>query len=211
MCILKLLSFTAMKHIPIGLIYLRIFIGVTLLILSLLHVPHYNIIAVVLFSAGLLSDIFDGIIARHLNISSEKLRRMDSSADQVFFILTVAATFITCPDFFYNHYIMLTVLFGTELLTYVLCFIKFRKEVATHAILSKLWTLVMFATLIQIMTTCSSGLLFNICFYVGMISRFEIIGILLLLRQWTNDVPSLYHAVLLRQGKPIKRHKLFNG
>jgi len=32
-----------------------------------------------------------------------------------------------------------------------------------------------------------------------------------ILKDWTNDIPSLYHAVLIRKGKEIKRHKLFNG
>jgi hypothetical protein len=34
---------------------------------------------------------------------------------------------------------------------------------------------------------------------------------LFILRKWTNDVPSLFQAVLLRQGKAIKRNKMFNG
>jgi CDP-diacylglycerol--glycerol-3-phosphate 3-phosphatidyltransferase len=61
------------------------------------------------------------------------------------------------------------------------------------------------------MVACQAPVLFQWCFYVGMISRLEIIAILFLLRRWTNDVPSVYHAVLLRKGKEIKRHKLFNG
>jgi CDP-diacylglycerol--glycerol-3-phosphate 3-phosphatidyltransferase len=168
-------------------------------------------IAVVLFTTGLLTDIFDGIIARRLNVSSEKLRRLDSSIDQVFFILVAAATYIQCKAFFHNNFVLLAILLGTEALTYVVSFVKFKKEVATHAISSKIWTLILFATLIQIMVACKAPVLFQWCFYVGMISRLEIIAILLLLRRWTNDVPSVYHAILLRKGKEIKRHKLFNG
>jgi CDP-diacylglycerol--glycerol-3-phosphate 3-phosphatidyltransferase len=33
---------------------------------------------------GLLTDIFDGIIARKVGVSSEKLRRLDSQTDLVF-------------------------------------------------------------------------------------------------------------------------------
>jgi len=51
----------------------------------------------------------------------------------------------------------------------------------------------------------------NICFYLGIISGVEIMVILLILKVWTNDVPGIYHAILLRQGKTIKRNKLFNG
>jgi len=200
-----------MNKIPVALIYARLLTGVCVLLLSILRIDHYNVIAVVLFVTGLLTDIFDGIIARRLNVSSEKLRRMDSNVDQVFFVLVAVATYIQCKAFFYNNYIMLFILLGTEALTYVVSFIKFKKEVATHAIASKVWTLILFATLIQIMLACKAPVLFQWCFYAGMVSRLEIIAILLFLRKWTNDVPTVYHAVLLRKGKEIKRHKLFNG
>jgi phosphatidylglycerophosphate synthase len=200
-----------MNRIPLLLIYSRLLTGLCILLLSCLQVNHYNIIAIVLLSVGLLTDIFDGIIARRLNISTEKLRRLDSSIDQVFFILVAAATFIQCKPFFYDNYIKLIILLGTEALTYVVSFVKFKKEVATHAIASKLWTLILFATLIQIMASCHAPVLFQWCFYAGMLTRMEIIAILLFLRKWTNDVPTVYHAVLLRKGKEIRRNKLFNG
>ena len=186
-------------------------LGILLLLLSCMHIPHFAVIAVVLFSLGLLTDIFDGIIARRLQISTQYLRRLDSAIDQAFFVLTGIALFITCPAFFYENNIELIILLGAEALTYIICFIKFRKEVATHAIASKLWTLVLFATLVQVMFTCQSGFLFQLCFYAGLVTRLEIIGIIITLRHWTNDVPSIYHAFLLRKGKPIKRNKLFNG
>lgn len=200
-----------MKYFPLALIYSRLTIGVIILLLSYFQIDHYNIIAVVLFSIGLLTDIFDGIIARHLNISTQKLRRLDSSIDQLFFIMIAVATFIDCPAFFRTHSTSLIILFSTEAFIYLVCFIKFRKEVATHAIASKIWTLILFATILEIMFTCNSTVLFQVCFYAGLLTRLEIIGILLLLRTWTNDVPSIYHAVLLRKGIPIKKHKLFNG
>jgi CDP-diacylglycerol--glycerol-3-phosphate 3-phosphatidyltransferase len=200
-----------MKKIPVVLIYSRLLIGVSILLLSILQIKCYNVIAILLFATGLLTDIFDGIIARRFNVSSERLRRLDSSIDQVFFISVAVATFIQCKSFFYNNYVLLAILLGTEALTYVVSFIKFKKEVATDAISSKIWTLILFATLIHVMVNCKAPVLFQWCFYVGMISRLEIVAILLLLRTWTNDVPSVYHAILLRKGKEIKRHRLFNG
>ena len=197
--------------IPKALIYCRLMLGILMVLFSFLHINHYIFIAITLFSTGLLTDIFDGIIARHLNISTQHLRRLDSTIDQFFFVLVVIATFIQSPHFFYNNSTELLILLSFEAATYILCFIKFRKEIATHAISSKIWTLILFATLIQIMATNNSTILFQICFYIGVITRLEIIGIILTIRKWTNDIPSLYHAILLRQGKKIKRHKLFNG
>lgn len=200
-----------MTKIPIALIYSRGIIGIIILILAFCNGPYYPILAITLLIIGLLTDILDGIIARRLGISSERLRRLDSLADQVFWILIAISTFIQCPEFFKTNSLKLFILLSAEGLIYLVSYLKFKKEVATHAISSKIWTLILFATLVQIMATCKSGILFELCFYVGIITRLEIIAIILILRKWTTDVPTVYHAIHLRQGKPIKRHKLFNG
>ena len=199
------------KHIPIALIFSRLIIGFALIVLSLNHVNNYPLLAISLLTVGLLTDIFDGIIARQLQISTQQLRRLDSTIDQFFFISTAIATYIQCPAFFKDNALKLSVLFSIEALTYVISFLKFKKEIATHSIGAKIWTLLLFATLIQIMMQCQSTVLFEICFWVGILTRLEIVAIILALKQWTNDVPSLYHALQLRQNKAIKRNKLFNG
>lgn len=146
-----------------------------------------------------------------MNVSTEKLRRLDSNVDQVFFIAVTLATYIQCPTFFNANVLWIGMLLATEGLTYLVSFLKFKKEIATHSIGAKLWTLVLVATLIEIMLRCDSPYLFRICFWFGMITRLEILSILFALKTWTNDVPTLYHALALRKGKEIKRSKLFNG
>jgi phosphatidylglycerophosphate synthase len=160
---------------------------------------------------GLLSDIFDGIIARRLNVSSPALRRLDSGVDQFFWLSILAGCYIICPHFFNDNGLKISILIIMEAACYAISYIRFGKEVATHAISSKFWTLVLLATMIQVTATCSSVILFNICFYLGIATRMEIIAMLLIIKQWTNDIPTVYHAILIRNGKEIKRHKLFNG
>jgi CDP-diacylglycerol--glycerol-3-phosphate 3-phosphatidyltransferase len=164
-----------------------------------------------LITLGLLTDVFDGFIARQLGISTEKLRRLDSTIDQAFWLMVLAATYLACPGFFAQNAAKLWTLLAIEGLTYAVSLLKFRKEVATHSWAAKAWVLVSFAALIQIITTCESRLLFEFSFYIGVVSRLEIVAILVLLKKWANDVPTVYHACLLRQNKPIRRHKLLNG
>ena len=198
-------------HIPIALIYSRLVLSVMILLLSYLQPENFRPIINTLLIIGLISDVFDGIIARRLNVSTVKLRRMDSFVDQIFWLSAVAGAYVICGEFFKSHAMLLVTIIGAEALTYLISYLKFKKEVATHAILSKVWTVIILATLIQIISTCDSTWLFMTCFYVGIVTRMEIIAILLIIRQWENDVPSLYHAILIRQGKSIKRNKLFNG
>ncbi|HEX6913926.1 MAG TPA: CDP-alcohol phosphatidyltransferase family protein [Chitinophagaceae bacterium] len=200
-----------MRHLPVILIYFRLLSGLIILLVSLAQPAIPSAVILTLFTAGLLSDIFDGIIARRLQVSTEKLRRLDSTADQVFWICVAIGVLYATPAFFSENKLRLFILLGSEALAYIICYLRFRKEVATHAISSKLWTLVLFATIAELMVRHDSGILFEVCFYLGIATRLEIIAILLLLKQWTNDVPSVFHAYRLRKGKPISRHKLFNG
>jgi phosphatidylglycerophosphate synthase len=205
-------NFKKLLHlIPSVLIYSRLVFGFVILFLVVSQVDSYRMIIAVLIVLGLISDIFDGIIARKLNISSQKFRRLDSSVDQVFWICCVIGAYLVCPDFFKAHWIKLLILVIVEALTYVVSFVRFKKEVATHAISSKFWALSIMAALIQVILSCNSLIVFDICFWLGIITRIEIIAILLIIKEWTNDVPSVYHAFLLRKGKEIKRNKLFNG
>jgi len=45
---------------------------------------------------------------------------------------------------------------------------------------------------------------------LGFISHIERILITLLLPKWTHDIPSFYHAYLIRKGVGFKRNKLLN-
>lgn len=200
-----------MNQIPIILIYSRLFLGLFAIFLSALHLQNYSLFAFGILTLGLLTDVFDGIIARKLNISTQKLRRLDSTIDVLFFLSIAIATYIQCADFFTTNATKLIILLSFEALTYLISYIKFKKEIATHSIGAKVWTLFLFATLVQIIFQCQSILLFNLCFWIGLLTRLEIMAIVLIVKKWTNDIPTFYHAIQLRKGIAIKRHKLFNG
>lgn len=203
--------YPGINKLPVTLIYTRLIIGAVIILISMKPIDHYRLTITLLFAIGLLTDIFDGIVARHLKVSSVALRRLDSNIDQVFFVAVAVSTYLLCPEFYNANALKLILLLGAEGLAYLVCFIKFKKEIATHSIGAKIWTLLLFATLLQIIWQCQSGIWFSLCFWVGLITRLEIIAIILVLKGWASDIPSLYHAVKLRQGKLIRRHKLFNG
>jgi CDP-diacylglycerol--glycerol-3-phosphate 3-phosphatidyltransferase len=200
-----------MRNLPKLLIYSRILIGAAILLMAVFPFAHYRGFIITLIVIGLLTDIFDGIIARHLKISTVKLRRMDSNVDMIFWICIIIAAAAIAPAFFRQNWIKLLILISLEAISYTFSFLKFKKEVATHAIGSKLWALVLFATLIQLIAMSDSVILFNICFYLGVLTRLEIIAMLIIIKEWVNDIPTVYHAFRIRKNKPIKRHKLFNG
>ncbi|WP_295649610.1 CDP-alcohol phosphatidyltransferase family protein [uncultured Mucilaginibacter sp.] len=199
-----------MKKIPVALIYSRILLGLAIVPIAYYRITHFRTIIIGLILLGLLTDIFDGIIARQLNVATDRLRRMDSNVDTFFWLAVAAACYIISPAFFKTNFIAICILIGLEVGCYAVSFIRFRKDVAVHALSSKLWALILFFTLTQVIATDHSVILFGITFYWGIISKLETIAILLLLKKWESDIPSVFHAIKIKNNKPIKRHKLFN-
>lgn len=200
-----------MHRLPFVLIGLRLLAGLLILALMLWAPARAGGWAVGLMGFGLLSDVLDGIVARRLGVSTERLRRLDSAVDQAFWLLVLAAAVAASPAFFRAHWLSIGLLLTLEAATYALSYLRFGREVATHSLGAKLWTLTIFATLAEVLLTGDSGLGLRSCLLVGTASRLEVLGILAVLPRWTNDVPTLYHALRLRRGLPIRRHGLLNG
>jgi len=200
-----------MKKIPFLLIYSRILIGILVGWLAIYKVENYAIWIVVLMSLGLITDIFDGIIARKLNVSSEKLRIWDSNVDQFFWLLVIASIFWLNFDFVKENSMWIGTIVLLELIAYLISYWKFKKAIATHSILAKFWTLSLLGFLIDLTINSTSQIPFVICIILGIISRVEIILIVKKLKKWTTDVPSILVVSKINQGIPIKKNKLFNS
>lgn len=199
-------------RLPVALIYSRLVLGFAILGLGIAEASFFKTLAVILITVGLVTNVFDGIIAQRLNVSNRRIKRLNSNVNQVFFLCVAGATFIQNPDFFLDRRpAALLTLIGCEALVYLICYLKFRREIATHSIAAKLWTLVVFVTLVEIILTGQSTWLFMICFILGLLSRIEIIAIILVLKRWASDVPSVFHAIKLRNDQEIKPHNLLNG
>ncbi|MEZ5015727.1 MAG: CDP-alcohol phosphatidyltransferase family protein [Flavipsychrobacter sp.] len=199
------------KKLPIWLVYSRVVAGLLILLLAWLGAEWSRGVIVALMVYGLISDFFDGYIARRVGVSAERLRRLDSTVDQFFWLAVMLGSYWLSPQFYKDHWLSITLLIGLEAAAYVISFVRFKKEVATHALASKLWVLTLLFTFVEVVLRGNSSWVFTICFWVGVVSRLEIIAILLLIKKWVNDVPTIYHAIQLRQGKTIKRNKIFNG
>jgi len=160
---------------------------------------------------GLVSDILDGIIARKQKISSEKLRRMDSQTDMIFWLSIGFATWILYPKLISDNLIVIWIILIMEIACYVISLIKFKKETCTHSFLSKLWGISLLVAFTSLIGFNNAGIPFAMAIILGLISQLEIILIILILPKWTHDIPSVYHAYLIRKGIEFKRNDYLNG
>ncbi len=200
-----------MKKIPILLIYSRIILGIIIGIIAYLKIEYYPIWISILMITGLLTDVFDGIIARKLNISTESLRIWDSNVDLFFWLITIASIFYLNTDFVIANVFWIMSIITLEVLAYIISYLKFKRTIATHSILAKFWTLLLLIFLIDLCLNSSSIYPFIFCVALGIISRIEIILIIITLKKWAADVPTLLVVAKINKGVPIKKHKIFNG
>jgi phosphatidylglycerophosphate synthase len=200
-----------MKNIPFLLIYSRILIAIIIAIITFLSLKNSDIIIVSLMTVGLFTDVFDGIIARKLNVSSENLRIWDSNVDQFFWMMVITSVFYLNFPFIRENYLPVAVIIGLEISAYIISYAKFNRPIATHSILAKLWTITLLAFLIDLTLHSDSNLPFEICAILGIISRVEIILIILGLEKWTTDVPSVLSVRKINKGLPVSKSKLFNS
>jgi phosphatidylglycerophosphate synthase len=200
-----------LNRVPLLLMYLRLTLGVIILLLAF-FISHNSIPWIItLIIAGLLSDVFDGIIARKLGISSAKLRKLDSIIDRIFWLFVAASSAVLYQDFMYSKVATITLVLLLEVLVFVLCLIRFGRIPSPHNLLSKLWGIMVAAALIDIIINGSSVVLFNGMIALGIISRLDSLLIHIVLKEWHHDIPSFYHAWLIRMGKSFKKNDLLNG
>lgn len=199
-----------MKKLPYILIATRFLLAPIIFLLAYFEIENSRNLILILMYFGLFTDIFDGIIARKVGVSSEKLRRLDSQTDFVFWLSIGFATYFLNPEIIQEHWKSIILMFIMEALCYIVSLWKFGKETCTHAWLAKLWGLSLLVAFTSLIGFSEAGWAFYLCVILGFISHLDVILIILILPKWQFDVPSSYHAWKIRNGKMLKKSVLLN-
>ncbi len=198
-------------NVPKALILFRLILAPVILGLAYFIGDSSKSWIVILMYLGLISDILDGIIARKQGVSSASLRRMDSQTDMVFWLSIGFATWILYPELIASNATAIYAILAMEVACYVISLIRFKKETCTHAFLSKLWGIALLIAFTSLIGFNHAGIPFAVAITMGLISHIDRILITLILPKWTHDIPSAYHAYLIRKGIDFKRNDLLNG
>jgi phosphatidylglycerophosphate synthase len=197
--------------LPYLLILFRFVLAPLILILSWQMKEGATYLVLILMYLGLLSDIFDGIIARKMKIDTEKMRRLDSQTDLVFWLSIGFSCYLIYPKLITEHLFGVIAILIMEVVCNGVSLVKFGKEACTHAFVSKMWGLTLLATFTCLLGFGYGGWMMKICIILGLISQLDVILIMLFLPKWTHDVPSFYHALLIRKGVVFKKSKYLNS
>lgn len=198
-----------LNKIPHALLYSRLVVAILVVIFSFLQVSTVVIVALSIYA--ILSDVFDGIIARHLKISTQDMRRMDTKIDTVFWFSCLFYICINHHAFLKSHLLQIGVLVFSEFFIIGFGFIKFQERISYHTILSKFWAILLLWFFVDLVLNNTCYISFNISFWYGMVVQIEILLIAIILKNPQTDVPGLIPAIKLRKGMKIKRNRLFNG
>ncbi|HEY1040507.1 MAG TPA: CDP-alcohol phosphatidyltransferase family protein [Bacteroidia bacterium] len=199
------------NNIPELLIYSRLVIAWIILTLGIAKPKGVESAICTLLVIGLVTDIFDGIIARYLHISTTHLRQLDTKIDRLFWITALFVTLFLHPLFLFQHWLGLSILLVTELMTWLIGKVKFKNNISFHSILSKFWAISILITLIDVILDGHADITFAVTFWYGLIVQLDILLITLILPEFQCDIPSTWHAIRIRKGKTIGRLKIFNG
>jgi phosphatidylglycerophosphate synthase len=197
------------KTIPKILLFSRLVFAFAIAYLALFRLPHLSPLVLILMYLGILSDIFDGILARKYNVSNQNFRVLDTVFDLLFYCSILLYIARDNQLQIVNNILSILIILSLEILMYVISLARFGKLPSPHAILSKFWGiyLVVEFTLLIFHVT---GIHFKIALIIGMLVHLDRLLIYMILNQWHHDIPSFYHAIRLRQGKDVRKLRIFN-
>ena len=198
------------KNLPQILILFRLFLAITIIAISLNNNKSYSALVLILLYLGILSDIFDGLIARKYQVATKKLRLNDTIADLIFYLAIATYCFCFYTGAILNNLLPISIILLLELLMYLTSLVRFKEFPSPHSILSKFWAIYLIIEFTLIILNIE-GKHFTIALWIGTVVHVERLLIYIVLRNWTYDIPSLYHAFLLRSQVPFKKWPMFNS
>jgi CDP-diacylglycerol--glycerol-3-phosphate 3-phosphatidyltransferase len=188
---------TAFNLIPWALVMLRLALGPLLLRGAVTAWPGKLLVA--MLAAGLLSDIFDGVIARRLHVATPALRQADTIVDLVFWIFVACAAEIHSGGFIKDHAWLLGALLAAELANQLLSLLRFRRTSATHAYAAKLWGLTLFFGFACLLTRTPAAVFINFVLVFGIAVNLEGLAIIALAKERPVDVKSILSLLAARR------------
>lgn len=149
------------------------------------------------YVAAVLSDIFDGIIARRLGVSTVQLRQADSWADICLYVCIALSAWLVYPQVVIDFALPLSIAIGAQLALFAISLVKFGKFPSFHTYTAKAWGI---ALLMATVGLFGFGYTKTLWLAIGfcILNSLEEVAMTLILPQWHHDVLSLFHAFKLR-------------
>ena len=186
-----------MNAVPRGLIWTRLACAPLILFAAFTGWPGAMLIAIASFA--LLTDYFDGVIARRLQIDTAELRHFDSRADAVFYVAAGLGLFVRFPAAWQAFHSGIALLIVCEAGRMLFEWQKFGRPAAYHMWSAKLWGLAMLTGFIEV-ALGGGGPMLLAAIVTGIYTNIEGMIASVMLKAPHHDVPTWWHAVRIARG-----------
>jgi phosphatidylglycerophosphate synthase len=186
------------RTIPWSMVVFRAALAPLLLVIAL-KTAHSEIWLGAIIAAAFLSDVFDGILARHWKTETSKLRVGDSSADLFFYLCVLGACIVRHGPAIRERLGWVIALTAFEALRIGFDFIKFRRMASYHSYASKFWGILLALTTVALLAFDRAFWLITFTLAWGILCNLEGLTMSAMLPKWTHDVKTLRQALALRR------------
>ncbi len=183
--------------LPALLVSFRAALGLLMIVASQLSKRGSVLVACV--GLALLSDIFDGVLARRWGKDTEALRRWDTRADTFFYACVLVVVLLRCPGALQQRWPLLVALIAAEIGQHLVAIVKYRRHASYHSILSKIWGLMLAAAMIALFGWGLDNWFLDLSLAWVILCNLQGLAMSLLLPTWQRDVPTLFHALRIRR------------
>jgi CDP-alcohol phosphatidyltransferase. len=190
-------SSALVRLIPLALTVLRLLLAPMLVWMVYVGASGISFAGVILLA--FVSDIFDGVVARSLDVASSELRHFDSRADLVFYATAAWAVWRLHPDVVRSVAVPALVVIGLDVVRHLFDFAKFGRDAAYHAWSSKAWGLSLAVALVLLMGFGIAYPWIALTIVLGLVAQTEGLLISIVLPVWTHEVPTLARALEVRR------------
>lgn len=159
----------------------------------------------VLLTAGLLTDVFDGVIARRTGTATSRLRLADSLADAGFYICTGAAGWMAAPGEILAVRVPLAIATGVQAAGISADLLLYGRPASFHAYSAKLWGFTIYCAAVALVAYHRGGVWLDAAIVMSVVSNLDALLIRIALPAWQHDVASALHALRLRRAADAAR------
>jgi len=159
---------------------------------------HQAVFFLILLALLLISDFFDGFLARRLHQETRLGSQLDTAGDVLLTIFSIAGGWILWPERVTPEAMFFLSMLALLGLSGIVCLIKYRHFPTYHAWSAKISTAVA-GTGVWILFAGITPWVFRVAIGVLAFSAIEEILITLILPAWRPNVPTVFHALRLRK------------
>ncbi|SNT27938.1 CDP-diacylglycerol--glycerol-3-phosphate 3-phosphatidyltransferase [Granulicella rosea] len=149
---------------------------------------------------ALVSDIYDGVLARRWGCDTAGVRLFDSMADTLFYLCVGIALWIGQPQIWRTWGGLLAGLLAAEVSRFAFDFWKYGKPGSYHSYLAKSLGLVLAVGVTATFAMGRPNVLIPVALCMAIASNLENLAMSIMLPVWTRDVKTLRAAWSIRKG-----------